>query len=86
MELQQLKENLATPSAQSRKLYHQHPTLYRDVVIVEDYFRQVATNQAARIPAPMTRARLEILSAYGIGQHTFYEILGLVRSLCTSSV
>ena len=81
METQKLKEMLAQPSAESRKLYRAYPTIYRDVVLMEDYEQMVAVNRAAKIPAPMTRARLAILEAYGIGHRTFYDIRLLLASI-----
>lgn len=79
----ELKKKLEKPTQESRRLYRNYPTLYRDLILWEDYLACVAQMRKEKIHAPKDRARIIVLEYYGISEKTFYAIRRTLRELCS---
>ena len=79
----ELKKKLEKPTPESRRLYRNSPTLYRDLILWEDYLQSVAQKRKEKVHAPKDRARNIVLEYYGISEKTFYAIRRTLRELCS---
>lgn len=79
----ELKEKLTQPTAESRRLYRLYPTLYRDLILWDDYLRLIAINRQKKYRAAKNYARYEITEEYAISEKTFYAICRTLRELCS---
>ena len=78
----ELKQILEKVSDLSRRYYRLYPTLYRDLVLWEDYLLLVEENRHKQIRALKERARIEICQHYSITDKTFYVIRRRLSDLC----
>ena len=79
----ELKEKLTQPTAESRRLYRLYPTLYRDLILWDDYLRLIAINRQKKYRAAKNYARYDITEEYAISEKTFYAIRRTLRELCS---
>ena len=79
----ELKKKREKPTPESSRLYRNYPTLYRDLILWEDYLQCVAQRRKEKIHAPKDRARNIVLEYYGISGKTFYAIRSTLRELCS---
>ena len=78
----ELKQILEKVSDLSRKYYRMYPTLYRDLLLWEDYLQCIEVRHRQKQRALKDKARMDILEAYNICDKTFYAILRRLRDLC----
>ena len=78
----ELKQILENDTEKGKRYFRLYPTLYRDLLVWEDYLCLVKVKKAAKIRAPKGRARNEILETWNIGENTFYIIHRTLRDLC----
>jgi hypothetical protein len=82
MKTAELKEKLEQSTAESRKYYRLYPTLYRDVLLWEDYCRLIETNRHKKYHAVKNSARYDVCEMYGICEKTFFAIRSELKDLC----
>ena len=82
MKRSELKKILEQNNEESRRYYRLFPTLYRDLLLWEDYVELLASHKKNKIHAPANRARWTILDRWAIGENTFYLIHRNLYSLC----
>ena len=78
----ELKKILEKSDDLSRKYYRQFPTLYRDLILWEDYLQRIEIRCTKKQRAVKEKARLDIMEAYRISDKTFYLIRNRLRRLC----
>ena len=78
----ELKRILEKSSDFSRKYYRQYPTLYRDLILWEDYLLCVEARRTKKQHALKNKARFDIMEMYQISDKTFYAIRRRLRELC----
>ena len=82
MKRAELKQILEKISPESRRFYRLSPTLYRDLVLWEDYLQCIELNLQKKYRAVKNYARYEICSQYSISEKTFYSIRDVLSFLC----
>lgn len=82
MRRSELKKILEKKCGDYQKFYRQYPTLYRDLVLWEDYLELVTMNYKKKIRAPKARARMDICEDYRMTDKTFYVIRNRLQDLC----
>lgn len=78
----ELKKILEKCDDLSRKYYRLYPTLYRDLILWEDYLQCIEVRRKKKQRAAKDNARMDIMEAYRICDKTFYGIRTRLRSLC----
>ena len=82
MKRSELRKILEENTEKSWRYYRQLPTLYRDLLLWEDYLELLSSNKKARIHGPANRARWIILTRWRIGENAFYLIRHNLQNLC----
>ena len=78
----ELKRILEKSSDESRKYYRQYPTLYRDLILWEDYLQRVEVRCTKKQRALKNKARMDIMESYNICDKTFYAVRRRLKELC----
>ena len=78
----ELKKILEKCDDLSRKYYRLYPTLYRDLILWEDYLQRVEVRRIKKQRAARDNARMDIMEVYRISDKTFYRIRSRLKGLC----
>ena len=78
----ELKRILEKSSDESRKYYRQYPTLYRDLILWEDYLQRIEVRCTKKQRALKNKARMDIMEGYNISDKTFYAVRRRLKELC----
>lgn len=82
MKRSELKQILESGTEKSKRYFRLYPTLYRDLVLWEEYLCLVKNYRNAKMHSAKGRARSQILERWYIGENAFYIIHRTLRGLC----